>query len=311
MDTVDSTPVHADLRGCVACIGVFDGVHLGHQSLVGIARHRADLLGVPLVAITFDPHPMAVVGPRAAPPSLATVPHRVELLSSAGADAVDVLRFDEALSAMGPQEFVHRVLVERLHVREIVVGQDFRFGHRAAGTYDTLTEEGERHGFRAIAAPLVGDGQERWSSTAIRALVVQGDVAAAATALGRPYRLDGTVVHGDHRGRELGYPTANLAWSGTPTVPADGVYAGWLRVLGSDADLPAAISVGTNPQFDGRERRVEAFVLDRDDLDLYGSEVGVSFVERIRGQETFVSVAALVERMAVDVDEARRLLADC
>ena len=194
-------------------------------------------------------------------------------------------------------------------MRELVVGQDFRFGHRAAGTYDTLVEEGERHGFRAIAAPLVGDGQERWSSTAIRALVVDGDVAAAATALGRPYRLDGVVVHGDHRGRELGYPTANLAWTGTPTVPADGVYAGWLRVLGSDSDLPAAISVGTNPQFDGRERRVEAFVLDRDDLDLYGSEVGVSFVERIRGQQTFASVDALVERMAVDVEEARRLLA--
>jgi riboflavin kinase/FMN adenylyltransferase len=309
MDTVEPSPVHADLRGCVACIGVFDGVHRGHQSLVGIARHRADALGVPLVAITFEPHPMAVVGPRIAPPSLATVPHRVELLRHAGADAVDVLRFDEVLSAMDPQEFVHRVLVERLHVREIVVGQDFRFGHRAAGTYDTLVAEGERHGFRAIAAPLVGDGLERWSSTAIRALVVEGDVAAAAVALGRPYRLDGVVVHGDHRGRELGYPTANLAWSGTPTVPADGVYAGWLRVLGMGTDLPAAISVGTNPQFDGRERRVEAFVLDRDDLDLYGSEVGVSFVERIRGQQTFASVDALVERMAVDVEEARGLLA--
>lgn len=308
MDTVDPKPVHAGLRGCVACIGVFDGVHRGHQSLVDIARHRADALGVPLVAITFDPHPAAVVGPRHAPTSLATVPHRVDLLMAAGADAVDVLHFDEAMSAMDPQEFVHRVLVDRLHVREIVVGQDFRFGHRAAGSHETLVTEGERHDFRAIAAPLVGDGSERWSSTGIRALVEQGDVAAAARALGRPYRLDGAVVHGDHRGRELGYPTANLAWSGDPTVPADGVYAGLLQVLGSGPAMPAAISVGTNPQFDGRERRVEAYVLDHDDLDLYGAEVGVSFVERIRGQERFESVAVLVERMAVDVEEARRLL---
>ena len=220
------------------------------------------------------------------------MPHRIELLLAAGADAVDVLHFDEAMSAMDPQEFVHRVLVDRLHVREIVVGQDFRFGHRAAGTYDTLVTEGERHDFRAIAAPLVGEGAERWSSTGIRALVVEGDVAAAATALGRPYRLDGVVVHGDHRGRELGYPTANLRWTGEPTVPADGVYAGWLRVLDSGPDLPAAISVGTNPQFDGQERRVEAYVLDRDDLDLYGTEVGVAFVDahpragavRVRGR---------------------------
>ena len=219
-----------------------------------------------------------------------------------------MLHFDESMAAMDPQEFVHRVLVERLHVREVVVGQDFRFGHRAAGNFDTLVTEGERHDFRAVTAPLVGDGAERWSSTAIRALVVRGDVAAAATALGRPYRLDGVVVHGDHRGRELGYPTANLAWTGEPTVPADGVYAGWLRVLDSDSDLPAAVSVGTNPQFDGEERRVEAYVLDRDDLDLYGAEVGVSFVERIRGQERFAAVAALVDRMGVDVAEARRIL---
>ncbi len=278
MTTPDPIAVPADQRGCVACIGVFDGVHRGHQSLVDIARRRADALGLPVVAITFDPHPAAVVGPRHAPTSLATVPHRIELLLAAGADEVDVLHFDEAMSSMDPQEFVHRVLVDRLHVREIVVGQDFRFGHRAAGTYDTLVTEGERHGFRAVAAPLVGDGAERWSSTGIRALVVDGEVAAAAAALGRPYRIDGVVVHGDHRGRELGYPTANLHWTGDPTVPADGVYAGRLRVLGSGSDLPAAISVGTNPQFDGRERRVEAYVLDRDDLDLYGADVGVSFV---------------------------------
>lgn len=300
-------PVHVDQRGAVVCIGVFDGVHRGHRSLIGIARGVADELGVPLVAITFDPHPMAVVGPRVAPTSLATLDHRVELLQRAGADVVDILHFDEAVAAMEPQEFVHRVLVDRLHTRAVVVGQDFRFGHRAAGSFETLVHEGDRHGFRAVAAPLVGDGEHRWSSTAIRALVSDGDVAAAGVALDRPYRLDGVVVHGDHRGRELGYPTANLSWSGAPTIPGDGVYAGWLGV-GEDR-LPAAISVGTNPTFDGQEHRVESHVLDRDDLDLYGLPVRVEFTDRIRGQERFDDVSALVARMAVDVDEVRRRLA--
>jgi len=299
-------PVHVDQRGAVVCIGVFDGVHRGHRSLIGIARGVADELGVPLVAITFDPHPMAVVGARVAPTSLATLDHRIELLGQAGADAVDILHFDEAVAAMEPQEFVHRVLVDRLHTRAVVVGQDFRFGHRAAGSFETLVHEGDRHGFRAVAAPLVGDGEHRWSSTAIRGLVSEGDVARAAEALARPYRLDGVVVHGDHRGRELGYPTANLSWAGTPTVPADGVYAGWLTA--GEERLPAGISVGTNPTFDGAERRVESYVLDRDDLDLYGQPVTVEFAGRIRGQERFDDVPALVARMAIDVDEARRLL---
>ena len=299
-------PVHVDQRGAVVCIGVFDGVHRGHRSLIGLARGIADELGVPLVAITFDPHPMAVVGPRVAPTSLATLEHRIELLGQVGADTVDVLHFDEAVAAMDPQEFVHRVLVDRLHARAVVVGQDFRFGHRAAGSFETLVHEGDRHGFRAVAAPLVGDGEHRWSSTAIRSLVADGDVVGAEQSLGRPYRLDGVVVHGDHRGRELGYPTANLSWTGTPTVPAEGVYAGWLGV--GDERLPAAISVGTNPTFDGQERRVESYALDRDDLDLYGLPVRVEFTERIRGQERFDDVAALVARMAVDVSRARVIL---
>lgn len=301
-----TAPAIVDARGCVACIGVFDGVHRGHRSLVALARSTADDLGVPLVVITFDPHPMAVVGPRVAPPSLATVEHRVALLTEAGADEVDVLVFDERLSSMDPQEFVHRVLVDRLHVRAVVVGQDFRFGHLAAGTFETLVSEGERHGFRAVAAPLVGDGRDRWSSTAVRSLVEDGRVAEAALSLGRDYRLDGVVVHGDHRGRELGYPTANLAWEGTPTIPADGVYAGWLS---REPDRwPAAVSVGTNPTFDGSERRVEVYVLDRDDLDLYGQRVEVAFVDRIRGQERFGSVDDLIARMAIDVTACRRLL---
>jgi riboflavin kinase/FMN adenylyltransferase len=275
---------------------------------MALARAEADIAGVPVVAITFDPHPMAVVGPRVAPASLATLPHRIALLEVAGADEVDVLHFDEAVASMTPQEFVHRVLVDRLHVRAVVVGQDFRFGHRAAGTFETLEREGDRHGFRAVAAPLVGDGAHRWSSTAIRAMLAEGEVAAAAEALGRDYRLEGEVVHGDHRGRELGYPTANLAWQDNPTIPADGVYAGW---LGTPAGrLRAAISVGTNPQFDGRERRVEAYALGRDDLDLYGQQATVDFSQRIRGQERFSDVDALVARMAIDVAEAGRMLGE-
>jgi riboflavin kinase/FMN adenylyltransferase len=290
----------------VACIGVFDGVHRGHRSLLALARERSQSIGVPLVAITFDPHPMSVIGSRVAPTSLATIAHRVELLHEAGADEVDVLAFDDATAAMSPQEFVHSVLVERLRVRELVVGQDFRFGHRAAGSFDTLVEEGARHGFRALAAPLVGDGERRWSSTAARALIAEGNVMAAGIALARPYRLEGVVVHGDHRGRELGYPTANLGWAGTPTLPADGVYAGWLGV-GGDVH-PAAVSVGTNPQFSGEERRVEAYAIDREGLDLYDRPARVSFVDRIRGQQTFDGVDGLVARMGEDVEEARRLL---
>jgi riboflavin kinase / FMN adenylyltransferase len=304
--THDHPPVHADQRGSVVTIGVFDGVHRGHQSLIALARSRADALSIPLVAITFDPHPVAVVGRGEPPALLATLEHRVELLHAAGADEVDVLDFTPEVAAMDAQDFVHQALVERLHVREVVVGQDFRFGHRAAGTFETLEHEGARHGFRAIAAPLAGDGSARWSSTRIRGLVADGHVDAAAEALGRAYRLDGVVVHGDHRGRELGYPTANLDWQLGQAVPADGVYAGRLSVAGEA--LPAAVSVGTNPQFAGRDRRVEAYVLDRDDLDLYGLPVGVSFVSRIRGQQTFDDVDALVARMGIDVAESRSAL---
>lgn len=292
--------------GCVACVGVFDGVHRGHRALVAHARERADARGLPLVVVTFDPHPMSVVRPGSEPTLLATLDHRIELLLEAGADEVDVLEFDADLASTEPEEFVEALLVDRLGVREIVVGENFRFGHRARGTTETLRAEGERLGFEVSVLPLVGADDQRWSSTRTRRLIAEGDVDGAARALGRPYRLDGVVVHGDHRGRELGFPTANLRWEGSPTIPADGVYAGWVT---TESDrYPAAISVGTNPQFDGRERRVEAYVLDRDDLDLYGQSIGVWFTDRIRGQETFPDAVALVERMGEDVDAVRTLL---
>lgn len=299
--TPDAAP-----SGCVACVGVFDGVHRGHRALVAHARERADARGLPLVVVTFDPHPMSVVRPGTEPTLLATLDHRIELLLEAGADEVDVLEFDADLASTEPEEFVEALLVDRLGVREIVVGENFRFGHLARGTTETLRAEGERLGFEVSVLPLVGADDQRWSSTRTRRLIAEGDVDGAARALGRPYRLDGVVVHGDHRGRELGFPTANLQWEGSPTIPADGVYAGWVT---TESDrYPAAISVGTNPQFDGRERRVEAYVLDRDDLDLYGQSIGVWFTDRIRGQETFPDAVALVERMGDDVDAARTLL---
>jgi riboflavin kinase/FMN adenylyltransferase len=306
---------HAD--GVVITIGVFDGVHRGHQALIAAAREQADLRGLPLVAMTFDPHPLAVIGPKRAPTSLATLEHRAELLRRAGADVVEVLAFDEETAAMSPQDFVADVLVRRLGARAVVVGADFRFGHRAAGTLVTLEDEGARAGFSVVGVPLAGDHGQRWSSTATRALIEAGEVAAAAVALGRPYRIDGEVVHGDHRGRELGFPTANLAASAIapvqtapPTVPSDGVYAGWVRLLDSpDAPaMPSAISVGTNPTFDGLERRVEAHVLGRDDLDLYGQAIGVEIVDRLRGQLRFDGADALVAQMCEDVVNARAVL---
>jgi riboflavin kinase/FMN adenylyltransferase len=306
MSVTEEISALVSARGCVACIGVFDGVHKGHQALLTEARVRAQAKGLPVVAVTFDPHPMSVVRHRSAPTSLAALPRRVQLLHDAGADAVHVLEFDEQMAQMSPEDFVERVLVQDLHVREVVVGEDFRFGHRAEGTVETLRQEGSRLGFDVTAVPLRGDESARWSSTYARGLVQSGEVAQAAEVLGRPYGIDGTVVHGDHRGRDLGFPTANVQWPDDPTLPADGVYAGWL-VRRADR-WPAAISVGTNPQFNGSVRRIEAYALDRTDLDLYGHRVEVEFVKRIRGQETFADLAAFIERMHADVAVSREIL---
>jgi len=291
--------------GAVLCIGVFDGVHRGHQALLAAGRALADELGLPLIAVTFDPHPMAVVRPEAAPTTLASLAERRFLLLNEGADDVFVLQFTKEVSGWTPEEFIHRVLVDTLKARAVVVGENFRFGHRAAGTVQTLREAGQRDGFTVRELGLAAD-QEPWSSTRVRQAVVSGDLAEATRVLGRPYELTGVVVHGDHRGRELGFPTANLLWQGTPTIPADGVYAGWL--VDGPQRLPAAISVGTNPQFAGQERRIESYVLDRDDLDLYGHEVTVIFVEHLRGQLVFDGLDGLVEQMSQDVARARAVL---
>jgi riboflavin kinase/FMN adenylyltransferase len=295
--------VPADWPRSVVTVGVFDGVHLGHRAIVAQARERARAAGMPVVAITFDPHPSEIVRPGTHPAMLSTLDDRVALLGEAGADAVLVLPFTWELSQHTPERFVREVVTGSLHASAVVVGSNFRFGHRALGTVDTLRELGDRLGFEVEAVGLVGGPAVSWSSTYVRQCVLEGDVAEAAEILDRPHRVVGTVVHGDHRGRELGYPTANLALVEHSAVPADGVYAGRLVVAGEH--LPAAVSIGTNPTFDGVAHRVEAYVLDRDDLDLYGHRVACEFVARLRPTVRFDSADALVEQMADDVAQAR------
>ncbi len=301
--------VPADLGRTVVTIGNFDGVHLGHQHVVRRAGEVARELGADgVVAVTFDPHPMAVLRPEHAPPTLTTIEDRLALLAAAGADDVLVIPFSREIAAWTPEEFIDRVLVSALHAKAVVVGANFRFGNRAAGDVATLRAAGEAHDFVVDGVVLDG-GPQVWSSTYIRQCLATGDVAGAAEALGRPFTVHGVVVEGDKRGRELGFPTANVPTTGVAAAPADGVYAGWLRRRDTGESYPAAISVGTNPTFDGeRERRVEAYVLDRDDLELYGVEVEVSFVERLRGMVRFDGVEALVETMHDDVKRARAIL---
>jgi riboflavin kinase/FMN adenylyltransferase len=292
----------------VVTIGVFDGVHRGQRVLVAAARQEADQRGLPLVVVTFDPHPLAVVGSEAPPTSLASVEKRVELLRSAGADDVIVLTFDEKLQATEPEDFVRDILVGRLQVAAVAVGEDFRFGRRARGDVHLLTTMGAELGYDVIGVPLAGDAGTFWSSTLVRRLISDGDAAAAADMLGRPYEMTGSVIHGDARGRTLGFPTANLGWTGSPTLPGDGVYAGF---LGDGTNRwPSAISVGTNPQFHTDQKRIETYVIDQTGLDLYDKKITLEFVDRVRGQLTFPDVDGLVAQMHTDVDTIRTLLSD-
>jgi riboflavin kinase/FMN adenylyltransferase len=302
---VDAAP--PGWRRSVVTIGVFDGVHRGHQAIIGAAVAQARSAGVPSVVLTFDPHPSEVVRPGSHPPILTSQRYKAELVEALGADVFCVLPFTLEFSRMTPAEFAHVVLVEHLHAVAVVVGENFRFGHKAAGDVAELARVGERFGFAATGVPLVRDGGVTISSTYVRSCVDAGDVSAAARALGREHRVEGLVVRGDARGRTLGYPTANLRTAPHTAVPADGVYAAWL-VRGGDR-LPAAVSIGTNPTFEGRERRVEAYVLDFD-ADIYGEEVALDFVAALRAADTmtFDSVDALVAQIGQDVTNVRNLL---
>jgi riboflavin kinase/FMN adenylyltransferase len=325
----------------VVTIGVFDGVHRGHQRIVARASAAARDLHLPLVAVTFDPHPAGVIRPGSHPALLCSLRRRAQLLGEFGADAVCVLGFTLEFSRLSPDEFVRVVLADRLHTRRVVIGENFRFGHRAAGDLALLARLGEKYDFQAEVVPLLAQDGVTMSSSAIRDLVAAGDVAGAARGLGRPHRVEGVVVRGEQRGRALGFPTANLETAEHTAIPADGVYAGWLASLDHDGQetgrgrergargageagrgrergargageaerWPAAISVGTNPTFDGRRRVVEAYALDRDDLDLYGVHVAVDFAARLRGMVRFDSVDALIDQMRQDSVEARALVA--
>ncbi len=307
----DPAATPATLRPCVATFGNFDGVHLGHRAILDALTREGRGRGLPAVAVTFEPHPIQVLHPERAPELIAPGLLREELLAAAGVDGLLVLDFTKEFAAQSAEEFVVSTFVDGLGVAALVVGRDTRgFGAGYTGDVPQLRELGAAHGFDVVVLDDVGEG-ERWSSSATRARLREGRVAEAAHILGRTHRVTGTVVHGDHRGRELGYPTANLAPDVLGLVPADGVYAGWLVRLGPGGDgerMPAAVSVGSNPTFDGHDLRVEAYVLDRDDLDLYGERVAVEFVDHVRPTLRFTSVEDLLTAMAEDVAQCRRVL---
>jgi riboflavin kinase/FMN adenylyltransferase len=299
---------------CVVTIGVFDGIHRGHQSIIGEAVRLAAERRVPSVLLTFVPHPSEVVRPGSHPAVLTTIVRRAELVEELGVDVFCPLPFTLEFSRMAPDEFIHEALVDRLHASAVVVGENFRFGHTAAGDVPLLTRLGHVFGFTADGVPLLTEDDTVLSATYVRSCVTAGDMRTATQVLGRPHRVDGVVERGDQRGRALGFPTANLRTEHWTAVPADGVYAGrvvrldeWGRTVPGGELGIAAISVGTNPTFEVRQRRVEAYVLDFD-ADLYGTTLGIEFIERLRGMERFDSVDALVTQMQADVAQTREVL---
>ncbi len=293
------------VSGSLVCIGIFDGVHRGHQALIGAAKNFADESGLGLTICTFDPHPNAVVRPDQVPKLISDVSQRRQLLIHQGVDHVEVVPFTREFAGLSPREFSQEYLRDRLNAQSVVVGSNFTYGRQISGDVNTLAEDGNKLGFSVKIFDLV-QAHGTISSTRIREFISSGNVSAAAELLGRNFILNGHVVQGDQRGRELGYPTANLEWDESLIVPAHGVYAGYVNVSGER--LPAAISVGTNPQFDGNTSRVEAYVLDRTDLDLYGLHIGVEFVELMRPQQVFDSLDEYLTQIALDVAAIAQLL---
>lgn len=321
---LDSVP--ADLQGSVVTIGVFDGLHRGHQSLIGEAKKQAEELGVPCVMVTFDPHPIAVFLPGKEPTRLAPLDYRLNLAAECGVDAALVIDFTKELAGLSAEEYFTTMIVDTLHARSVVVGENFTFGVNGAGTESTMRELGQKYGVNVTIAPLLHDDDQRICSTLVRDYLDQGEVERANWALGRRYAVRGEVVRGAGRGgKELGYPTANLYLPTSVALPADGVYAGWFTItddreidkeISRDIDgtmvpgvrYPTAISVGTNPTFGDERRSVEAFILDQE-ADLYGHHVMVEFVGHLRDMVKFNGVDELLDAMARDVTNARGILA--
>jgi riboflavin kinase/FMN adenylyltransferase len=299
--------VPPSIRPTVASIGVFDGVHRGHQALFATVLERAVELTATPVVVTFDRHPLAIISPGNEPPLITTLSQRARVMGSIGIRALVVLQFDEHLRNMSPEEFVRHVLVDALGCEHVVVGANFRFGHQQAGTIETLVDLGKRYGFGVtIFALQTDDENEVVSSSLIRRHIADGEMEQVAAELDRPYRLEGTVEHGASRGRDLGFPTANLAIPENVILPKLGVYAGWLWWQGTR--YPAVVNVGLNPTFGDRDTPiVEAYVIDFDQ-DLYGEQVEIEFTHRLRDELRFEGVDALVTQMHADVEDARRVL---
>jgi len=292
----------------VVTVGKFDGVHAGHRAVLSELLSVAYERSLTAVVVTFDRHPRGVLAPSACPVALVGPSQKLDLLEERGVEAVLELTFDDAFAKLSPREFIANILVNTLKARLVLAGADFRFGARAAGTVETLHECGRQDGFDVrIVDEIQPDCGRRVSSTWIRELLCAGDVSHAARLLGRPPTVRGVVVTGAKRGRALGFPTANLSPNSEGFIPADGVYAGWLT-RGKES-YPAAISVGSNPTFEGGvPKQVEAHLLDHD-IDLYGKTVDIAFAERIREMRAFESVPLLIEKMQEDVRVARAILA--
>ncbi len=294
-------------------IGVFDGVHIGHQEVFRTVRAVGDRLGVASAVVTFDGHPAHVVRPESAPRLLTTLEQKLELIEAAGIDYAYVIQFDEERASTHPSAFVEQVFIEALHAKAIVVGEDFHFGAGRAGNVDALTRIGDEFGFEVHPLELIrhsDEAREPVSSTKIRRALAGGDVARAAEMLGRPYEVRGVVQLGDQRGRLIGFPTANIPVSKVMAWPADAVYAGWCTRASNEVH-PCAINIGRRPTFyeHAEQSLLEAHLIDFDG-DLYGEEVRVSFAAFLRSERKFAGIDLLTAQLKADVEDARLLLAD-
>lgn len=289
----------------IVAIGVFDGVHLGHQKVIGKVRRLADERRAHAVVVTFDPHPARVLAPDRAPRSIGTIGQRIEMFELLGVDVVRILTFDQELARESPDQFIERVLVDELQAVHVVVGRDFHFGRDREGDVALLTRSGVRRGFEVLGAPIYG-AATRWSSTVVRQALVAGDLEEANATLGRPFTLRGVVEHGDARGADLGFPTANLSLTPFQQLPSSGIYAGAVRLSNGEC-WPAAISVGTRPQFYAEGELLVEVHIPRFAGDLYDAELDVAFLRRLRGEMTFENVPALIAQMSHDVGQTEEI----
>ena len=284
----------------VLAVGVFDGLHLGHQRVLEHVHQMANAHGAVATVVTFDPHPALTLAPERAPLQLATLDQRIEGLAKLGIEQVRVVTFDEVLAQESAQSFVERVLVGELCARDVVVGEDFVFGHSREGNVETLRVEGRSRGFSVHPAPIYG-ADRRWSSAEVRKALTVGDLDAAGAILGRPFTLRGLVVHGDARGAQLGFRTANMELEPRQQLPSTGIYAGAIR-MPDHSWWPAAISVGTRPQFyENGDLLVEVHVPGFS-ADIYAQQVDVAFLSRLRGETKFADATELVAQIGVDVE---------